>query len=146
MTEKCPARSSRAGLAAPEPQITFFGQRIANRSEIVRVVIDALDRQPPRTEAHLARRAVGDDVHRIDRTPAAELGSDLGERWRVRVEQDRLDLGAHAGEQRRDVGDARIDERDLGAQRGASLRLLKSAIGQDGVGRRHESAPAALNS
>jgi hypothetical protein len=56
---------------------------------------------------------VGDDVQRVEAVTAGDGRRHLPRGRADGVEEDRLDFGAQMAEDRRDVGDAGVDEEDF---------------------------------
>ena len=86
----------------------------ASRRQIRSVLIDCLDRQSARRETHLTRSSMRNHMDCIE-LPFSPLNRSrhLSRGGFIVGEQDRLDIGADAGEQRCEVIDAAVDEGDL---------------------------------
>ena len=108
--DKICADGTGPGVAAPQPQFAVWGERPADRGEILCFIGQSPGRPFARAEAYAAGGAVGDHMHGIETAAAFERGGDLARRRAGGVEDERRDTGPQSAKDCVEVGDAGIDK------------------------------------
>ena len=78
--DKIVALWARAGAATPQPKIAVCAERPPDGWEVLGVFPERGRGPFPRRKPHPPGRAVGDDVHGVEATPAAQRFSNLARR------------------------------------------------------------------
>jgi hypothetical protein len=128
--DKCGASGFRTGLATPQPKISVFAECAPDRGQTFSIVRERHYRPIACGKTYATRRAVRDDVNRVESLPAVERCRHLPRRRLVGIEHDRVDLRPQVSKDHVKIGDGRIDEQNF---RHASHDEVLSVQLQDGV-------------
>jgi hypothetical protein len=111
--EKSRTAIAKTCVAAPQQQIAAPAERPADRREVGGVLLQSLDRERARGEAHFASAAMGNDVDGPKVGAAVQCHGHLPCGGLRRVKQDCLDFGAQAGHEGIEIPHGAVDEGDF---------------------------------
>jgi hypothetical protein len=100
-------------VATPQAQFAARGERAADHSETFSIAIERRERPFAGGEIHPPRRAVRNDVNRVEITSTFERARNLPRRRHEGVKHSRLNSRPQPGKDRLDIVDRRIDEKKL---------------------------------